>query len=304
MPERPHQRGGISSHEHRNTKVLLGKAAMVALWTSGFIAAALATKEAAALAITFWRLAAAAVLMTGLALVMRASWPREPRVILRVAATGILLQAVQFAGIYLALEREVPASVTALLIGSSPVFVAALARVLFNERLRRRGWIGSAIGVTGVVLAIAGELRLGGSPLGFLFALVGLAGLVSATLIHHTVEDSVDLISANAIQLTLAAAVMLPVAALTQGLAVTAAALPWIAWLTCGISIGAALLFFWLLQQENSGTATNFLYLVPSTTAVAGILILGQPLQITTMIGLAAALLGVRMMATPNANDH
>jgi len=59
------------------------------------------------------------------------------------------------------------------------------------------------------------------------------------------------------------------------------------------------LLFFWLLRNEKSGEATSFLYLVPATTAIAGVPILGQPLQLGAVIGLALALIGVRMVSAP-----
>jgi drug/metabolite transporter (DMT)-like permease len=285
--------------DHRS--VPTAKAVMVLLWSSGFIVAVLATRHAAPLAVTFWRLAAAALLMTALAAAFRASWPRDPRLIARVAVIGILLQAVQFTGIYLALDHGVAAGVTALLAGSSPLLVAALATALLDERLQRRQWIGSAIGVTGVVLAVADELHGGGSAAGFLFALVGLGGLVGATLIQRVHGAEVDLRAANAIQLIAASVVMAPTAALTQGFAIPAAALPWLVWLTCGLSIGAALLYFWLLRHEKSGEATSFLYLVPATTAIAGVVILDQPVGIGVVIGLFLALAGVRMMSSRSA---
>jgi drug/metabolite transporter (DMT)-like permease len=64
------------------------------------------------------------------------------------------------------------------------------------------------------------------------------------------------------------------------------------------LSIGAALLYFWLLRHEKSGEATSFLYLVPATTAIAGVVILDQPVGIGVVIGLFLALAGVRMMSS------
>ncbi len=59
------------------------------------------------------------------------------------------------------------------------------------------------------------------------------------------------------------------------------------------------MLFFWLLRHEKSGEATSFLYLVPATTAIAAVPILGQPLSIGAVVGLAFALIGVRMVSAP-----
>jgi drug/metabolite transporter (DMT)-like permease len=92
---------------------------------------------------------------------------------------------------------------------------------------------------------------------------------------------------------------MIPVAALTQGFAMplTYAALAPFAWLVLALSLGAVLLFFWLLRREKSGEATSFLYLVPSVTAIAAVPILGQPLSVGAIVGLALALAGVRMVS-------
>jgi drug/metabolite transporter (DMT)-like permease len=128
---------------------------------------------------------------------------------------------------------------------------------------------------------------------------VGLAGLVGGTLVQRASGSTVDPRAANAIQLAVAAAVIAPLAAFTQGFGLTAQALAPLAWLIFGLSIGAVLLFFWLLRNEKSGEATSFLYLVPATTAIAGVPILGQPLSIGAVVGLAFALIGVRMVSAP-----
>ncbi len=92
--------------------------------------------------------------------------------------SGCFWQAGQFVGIFLALQHGVAAGLVALLAGSSPMLVAVFATFLLDEHLDPVQWLGSAIGVAGVVLAVAEELDGGGSALGFVFALIGLAGLV------------------------------------------------------------------------------------------------------------------------------
>jgi drug/metabolite transporter (DMT)-like permease len=215
------------------------------------------------------------------------------------ARRGLLLQAAQFADIFLAVQYGVAAGVTALLAGSSLLLVAVLATVLLDERLEPIQWAGSAIGLGGVVLAVAAELHGAGSPLGFLFALVGLAGLVGGTLVQRAHGSGVDPRAANTIQLAAAAAVMAPLAGFTQGFGLSAQALAPLAWLVFGLSIGAVMLFFWLLCHEKSGEATSFLYLVPATTAIAGVPILGQPLALGAVVGLGMGLIGVRMVNGP-----
>jgi drug/metabolite transporter (DMT)-like permease len=281
------------------SKLRLGKAVMVPVWSSGFIVATLAVRHAPGLTVLFWRMSVAALAMAAIAFALRAPWPRDRRAILQMVVVGLLLQAAQFVGIFLALQHGVAAGLTALLSGSSPLLVAVLATVLLDEHLEPVQWLGSAIGVGGVVVAVAAEVNAGGDTLGFMFALIGLAGLVGGTLVQRASGVRVDPRVANTIQLMVAAVVMAPLAAVGGGFAVGTAALAPLAWLTFGLSIGAVMLFFWLLRNEKSGEATSFLYLVPATTAIAGVPILGQPLSLGAVIGLVLALIGVRTVSAP-----
>jgi drug/metabolite transporter (DMT)-like permease len=277
----------------------LGKAAMVPLWSSGFIVATLATRHAPGLTLLFWRVLVGAALMAAITFAFRPRWPRDPSVWRHMIVVGLLLQAAQFAGIFLALEHGVPAGVTALLAGSSPLIVAVIAAAVLDEHLRRAQWIGSVIGVTGVLLAVIEEVHGGGTPIGFVFALLGLAGLVGGTLVQRAHGAEVDARVANTIQLVVATIVLAPLAAVTDGVGIPSEALLPLVWLTVGLSIGAVLLFFWILRREKSGEATSFLYLVPATTAVVSVPVLGQPLELGAVIGLGLALIGVRLVSSP-----
>jgi drug/metabolite transporter (DMT)-like permease len=283
----------------KQAKLRLAKGVMVPVWSSGFIVGTLAVRHASGLSILFWRMSVAALVMAAIALVLRVEWPRERRILLQMVAVGLLLQAAQFVGIFLALQHGVSAGLTALLAGSSPLLVAILATFLLDEHLHSTQWIGSLIGVAGVVFAVIEELNGGGSAIGFVFALVGLAGLVGGTLVQRAGGANVDPRAANTIQLAVAAVVITPLTALTAGFDLGPGTLAPLAWLIFGLSIGAVMLFFWLLRNEKSGEATSFLYLVPATTAIAGVPILGQPLQIGAVIGLVLALIGVRMVSAP-----
>jgi drug/metabolite transporter (DMT)-like permease len=250
-----------------DTKQRAAKGVMAMVWSSGFIVGALGVRHAEGLSLTFWRMLVAAPLMAALALALRAKWPRDRRLILEMVLVGVLLQGVQFAGIYLALEHGVPAGVPALLAGTSPLIVAVVAALALGEQLEPRQW----------------------------------AGLVGGTLVQRQHGGEVDLRAANAIQLAAAAVVLTPVTALTQGFSLGAGAIAPLAWLTVGLSIGAVLLFFWILRREKSGEATSFLYLVPSITAIAAVPVLGQSLGVGAVIGLVLALIGVRLVSSTPA---
>jgi drug/metabolite transporter (DMT)-like permease len=99
------------------SKLRLGKAAMVPIWSSGFIVGTLAVRHAPGLSLLFWRMSAAALVMGAIAMALRAPWPRDRVSIAQMVVVGLLLQAAQFVGIFLALQHGVPAGLTALLAG-------------------------------------------------------------------------------------------------------------------------------------------------------------------------------------------
>jgi drug/metabolite transporter (DMT)-like permease len=275
----------------------LGKTVMALMWTSGYVVGALATAHTPALTATFWRLFVACPLMAAIAFAAGASWPRRDQ-LRYVIAVGLLLQAVQFAGVYTALQLGVPAGLVALLAGSSPVLVAIAGSLFFDEHLDRRQWIGSMIGLLGVVFAVADEMQGSLSVSGLLLALLGIAGLTAGTLVQHYRASEVDPLGANTIQLAAASLFMAPLAALGPGFGVqiSYAALAPLVWLTLGLSIGAVLLFFWLLRNQKGGEATSFLYVVPSLTAIAAVPVLGQSLNVGVVVGLGLGLVGVNLV--------
>src|SRR5690348_5656821 len=126
----------------------------VLVWSSGYVVGGLATRHAPALAVTLFRMALAAGLLTALALSRRARWPSSRREWAGVAAVGALLCGVQFGGIYLGMQHGMPAGTTALLASSSPLLVAVIQVAAGAELLAPRQWLGVALGLTGVLLAL------------------------------------------------------------------------------------------------------------------------------------------------------
>jgi drug/metabolite transporter (DMT)-like permease len=277
---------------------VLGKAIMIPLWSSGFIAGALATSHAGALTMTFWRFVGAAPLMALIALATRAPWPRGRRTIAIVVVVGLLLQVVQFTGSYLALQYGVPAGLVALLAGAGPLIVALVGTFALGEHLHRVQWIGSGLGVAGVLLAVVDDLHGTTTARGLLFALLGLAGLVGGTLIQRHHGHGYDARSGNAIQLAAGTVAIGVITAFTQGfrIPITEPAIAPVVWLVIANSVCAVLLFYWLLKREKGGEATSFLYLVPAVTAIAAVPILGQPLHPLVIAGLVLALAGTAMV--------
>ena len=118
-----------------------------------------------------------------------------------------------------------------------------------------------------------------------------------------------DLRTGTAVQLLAGAVTVLPVALLTEhGLPLPSTGSGWAAlvWIIVVNSIAAAILLFVLLRRGTGAGASGLLYLVPAVTAVLAVPVLGQPLELATIVGLALTLAGVVLVnraAQPAAVD-
>ena len=270
-------------------------ALFVTMWCGGYTAGSIATRTIEPLALTFWRFAIAATVLILVALASRAPWPRSRVEWRNLALVGLSLQALFYSTGYLGMAMGVPAALSALLGGIAPLAIAAAGVVFLDERLTRRQWAGSALGVAGVVLAVLDRLGQARVGVGIAFTLLGVAGFTAGTLLQRRTGSAMDLRTGGAVQFSVAALAVLPVALLHGGLALpaTPGALGSLAYLALGNSVGATSLLFLLLRSRYAADATSLLYLVPPLTALVGALLLGQPLGPASWAGLVIATAGV-----------
>ena len=268
----------------------------VILWSSGFLAGGLGTRDVPPFALTAWRFLLAAALLAAAAVVSRAPWPRTRRAWRDLVVTGVLLQGVQFGAGYTAIALGVPAGLAALVLCLSPVLVAVASGPVLGERLGRLGALGSALAVLGALVGGAEHLGDGGSRVGLGLLLVGLLGFAGGTLYQKRFGATMDLRTGTAVQLLTGAAVLAPLSFVVQGgmpLPTTTAGFAALAWLAVANSIGGVLLLFVLLRRGTGAGVSGLLYLVPAVTAVLAVPVLGQPVDVRTLAGLAVTLAGV-----------
>jgi drug/metabolite transporter (DMT)-like permease len=271
--------------------------AFVLLWSSGYLAAGIATRVVSPFALTVWRFLLAALLLAALAALTRAPWPRARRAWRDLVITGVLLQGVQFGAAYGALAFGVPAGLGALVLCLSPALVAVLSGPVLGERLSRAGWWGSGLALLGTLVAGAHHLVAGGgSAAGLGLLLLGLVGFASGTLYQKRTGATMDLRTGTAVQLLAGAVAVLPVALLTEHglpLPTTTSGFAAFAWIVVVNSIAGAMLLFVLLRRGTGAGVSGLLYLVPPVTAVLAVPVLGQPLEPLTVAGMAVTLAGV-----------
>ncbi|KAB2349204.1 DMT family transporter [Actinomadura rudentiformis] len=264
----------------------------VVLWSSAFIAGAIGVDAAPPLLLTFARFALAGVLLAGLAVVLRAPWPRGRR-LGHIAVTGLLIQAVQFGALYSAMGLGLPAGVVALVQGLNPVVIALLAASALGERVTARQWAGFGLGAAGVVLAVADRVAF--SALGVVLCVAGLLGLSVGTLYQKRFVADMNVFSGTAVQFLVAA----PVIGVSSLLVETPRVTDWpafggaLAWIVLVNSVGVFLLLNTMLRRSSASRVSTLFFLIPSVTALLAWVTIGESLALPTVAGLVLGGAGV-----------
>jgi drug/metabolite transporter (DMT)-like permease len=237
------------------------------------------------------------VILALVAWLTRAPWPRG-RQLGHVIVAGLLLQAVQFGGFYWAMALGLPAALTALVQGMTPVLTALLAWLLLAERTRAVQRFGFGLGAAGVVLAVAGRLDLHASVAAALIpAAVGLAGASLGLLYQQRFCGQMDLRTGTATQLLVSLPVLTVMTLLIEHPQVTDP-LPFagaMAWLVLVNSIGTFMLLYAMLRHRPASQVSSLFFVTPAVTAIMAYVFLGESLSWLTIAGLIVSGVGVTL---------
>lgn len=263
----------------------------IAMWSSGYVVGKLAVPYAAPFTLLSLRFGLAALVLLLVALAARAPWPANRRQFGHLVMVGLLIQALQFAGLYTALKLGVSAGESALIVGTMPVCTALGAALLLGERPGARQWLGMAGGLLGVVLVVWHKLEVsaaGSAGLAaYAAALVALGGVALGTLYQKKYCAGTDLRTGGFVQLAVATLVALPLSLGLEGFDVrwTPTMLFATGWLAVVNSIGATSLLFILMRKGEAGKVASLFYLIPGVTALMAFAVLGETLEATALAG-------------------
>lgn len=285
------------SYEVRLTSPL--PIAFILLWSSGYIGGAFGVRYGEPFTMTFYRFALAALVFLGVALAIKAEWPRRLTPYLHAATVGLLLQALQFGGLYTGISQGVPAGQAALIVGLMPVFVVIGAYFCLGEQLSWRDLPGSVLGVGGVAIVVGNSFLGADAPLSG-YGAVGLAllGITLGTLYQKRFLGGVNLWVGCFIQMVTASLVMLTLAYTTETMRVTEWA-PFaasVAWITLMNSVGALTLLYLMIRRGEASKATNLFHVIPAVTQIMASLVLGEVPSVVAIVGFVISAVGVYLM--------
>jgi drug/metabolite transporter (DMT)-like permease len=265
--------------------------ALCLIWALTFIAQRTALREAGPLWIAAGRTVIGAL---ALAPALRTLSPRGWRA---AAALG-LTNVVGFVGLQLIGLKAIGAGPSAAIVYTQPVLVAVGAHLWLAERLTRARAGGALIGLAGVTVVSAHELSA--ASVGAVAALLGSAVCWAAgTLITRATPEQ-PVLGVVALQHALAAPVLLAVAAVGEPFPALSGRLAGTV-LYAGVlgAAGGQLLFTVLLRRGEASVVAAWMFSVPITAAVLGVVLLGEPLRAPLVVGLALVSLGVWLATRP-----
>ena len=205
-----------------------------------------------------------------------------------------------------ALER-LPGSRAALIIALNPVITIAISAVVLKEHLSARRWVGVAIALLGVWIVIShgdiASLKSAGIGAGELFMFGAVTSWALYTIIGRKVLGGLTPLAATNYA-ALWGTLLLAGAAAPEFGSVTMAEFDGTlvgSLLYLGIA-GTALAFVWYyMSVKKLGTAVTSIFnnLVPVFGVAISVLVLGEPLLASMLIGGAIAIVGVMMVSRP-----
>ncbi len=281
----------------------------IILWSSGYITGAVGLEYAEPFTMTFIRFGTASAILFLVAIILKAPWPKGMQLV-HISIVGLLIQAIQFGGVYSGMSLGVSASVSALIIGMMPVLTALGAGLFLGESVSKKQWSGLLLGVLGVALVVSEGLNFSTDSLlssknimGYLLVILGLLGITAGTLYQKKFCQGMDLRTGGAIQLAIAAIVMGALATETETMQIewTFGFISSTACLVFLNSIGAVSLMYLMLRRGKASTVASLFFLVPPVTAVMATLILGDDFSLMEMAGFAVTVSGV-YLATHNTS--
>lgn len=189
----------------------------------------------------------------------------------------------------------------ALLIGATPVLVAVLAAVLGHSIARPLAWAGFALSLIGVAF-IAGGHGGGSTLAGDGLVLASQLASAGFTVSQARLLRGRDPVAVTGLQLAAAAALTLPVAAVSEHHAagrLTAAAVIAALALALAGTVGPTVLFAFGQSRVSADVAGSFLNLEPLVGGLLGMLMFASPAGSGQLAGAAAIVAGIGLSTIP-----
>ena len=276
----------------------------VLLWSTGFIGARLGLPYAEPFSFLFWRFSIVLLLLAPISLFVVKKWP-DAKLFAHSAAVGVLLHGCYLGGVFFAIDRGMPAGVSALIVSLQPILTLLLATVIFGEKTSAKTFALFVVGLFGVGLVlfpnIGGGPEEGGMDLpmvSVIASIVALIGISLGTVYQKHFAGGTDFLAGLIAQYVGATIVIGLLAFTTETMEVelNGEFLFAMFWLVFVLSLGAVGLLMFLISRDSVARTSALFFLVPGFTVLVANLMFGESLGYIQLAGLAIASAAVALV--------
>lgn len=266
------------------------------LWASAFVPSKTGVLESSPLWFLVVRFAVSGLCALGVALALGAKFPRARKDWIAIVVLGILGNALYLGCTYEGL-RHIASGVAAIVVSTNPLVLALVAPWLLREPLMPSKVAGMLLGFGGVVWIMIVRTGTGSAnPGDVALVFMGVLGSVASTIVYKRWCADLDLRAVNALQLFAAGVVLLPLAIAFDGTPHAHWSWQLIAsfwYVVIVMSLGASLLWFWLLTHGEASRVSAYYFLTPAFGLGFATLLLHEPVGVRDLGGLVAISLGI-----------
>lgn len=271
----------------------------IALWASAFVPSRMVSTSAPPIWILTLRFSLAGALLIIGARAAGLAFPTTTRQWLQCALLGVLGNSGYLGLTYLAL-RHLSSGMGAIIASTNPLLLALAAPYFLGEPLTRRKVAGMVLGFSGVLIAMVSRAGTQSArPVDVLLAVAGVVASLSATIVYKRMQDRPHALMVNGVQLFAAGVFCLPWALLMHGppeVRFTTTVIVALTYLVLVMSIGASLLWFWLLRNGDASRVSAWYFLTPVFGLFFGAVFLGEHLRPLDPVGLLVIAVGLLLV--------
>ena len=281
----------------------LGAAAAITyvfLWASAFVPSRVLARGAPPLGILVLRFLFAGGVLLAIAVAARLPIPRDRATWLRLFVLGLGGNAIYLGANYIAL-RHLSAGMGSIIASTNPLIVALAAPFLLGEPLTKRKLLGLGLSFSGVVLAMHARATTHEARLeDVLLAFAGVVAFVGSNVFYKRMKERPHPLVLNGGQLFCAGVALIPAALVREGVPhlVWTAPVVWsLAYLVLVLSVGASMLWFWILQHGEASRVSAWFFLTPAFGLLLAAALLGEQLVPLDGVSLAVIATGLWLAA-------
>ncbi len=267
----------------------------VLLWSTGFIGTKYGLMYSSSGDFLTLRTVANLIIFAILVLMVKRN-KLNGRQIFHAMVTGLLIHGAYLGGVYSAIELELPAGLTAIIVGVQPLLTALIAVFVLNEKMNRVQWGALLLGLVGLIMVVSGGLQFQNiSYQAILFAVFALFGITTGTIYQKRFCQNQPLLPSVFWQYLACLFVFVGISYWQQP-----SAIEWniefvlsLTWLVLALSVAAILLLLYMIKQGDAAKVSTYFYLVPPMTAIEAWYLFGESLSLTMLFGMSLCAVSV-----------